>query len=36
VALADLWRLAERNELADMKTLTLLFALRLRHGDLFR
>lgn len=36
LALAELWRMAERNELADMKTLTLLFALRLRHGDLFR
>ncbi len=33
--LADLAALADRNELRDMKTLTLLLTLRLRHPDLF-
>jgi nudix-type nucleoside diphosphatase (YffH/AdpP family) len=33
--LLELWSLAERRGLADLKTLALLFALRLRHPELF-
>jgi nudix-type nucleoside diphosphatase (YffH/AdpP family) len=33
--LAELWRLAERGELADMKTFALVMALRLRRPELF-
>jgi nudix-type nucleoside diphosphatase (YffH/AdpP family) len=35
VPLADLWRWQEQGELHDMKTLTLVMALRLRHSRLF-
>ncbi len=35
IALAELWAMAERQEIADMKTLTLVYALRLRHPELF-
>jgi len=35
LSLAELWTMLERNEIADMKTLTLLMALKLRRPDLF-
>jgi hypothetical protein len=35
LALADLWRAAETGALRDLKTLTLVLALRARHPDLF-
>jgi nudix-type nucleoside diphosphatase (YffH/AdpP family) len=35
VPLAELWRRAEAGELLDMKTLTLILALKLRRPDLF-
>jgi nudix-type nucleoside diphosphatase (YffH/AdpP family) len=34
--LSDLWIMAERGEIADMKTLTLLLTLRVRHPQLFK
>ncbi|MCJ2053713.1 NUDIX domain-containing protein [Methylobacterium sp. J-070] len=36
MALADLAGMAERAEIADLKTLTLVLALRVRHPELFR
>jgi len=33
--LADLWRACEQGALHDLKTLTLVFALKVRHPDLF-
>ena len=33
--LADLWRACEQGALSDLKTLTLVFALKARHPDLF-
>lgn len=34
-ALADLWAMARRGEVSDLKTLTLLYALKDRHPELF-
>ena len=34
-ALAELWSMAQRGEVTDLKTLTLLFALKDRHPELF-